>query len=833
LVLLSNTTGASNTALGEHALYGNTTGSNNTALGNFALDSNTTGSDNTANGVDALLNNTIGSYNTAVGIAALLSNSTGIKNTALGNYALYSNTSGSYNIAIGQNVEEASSTGNQQLNIGNLLYGTGIYNGSSPSSAAVIGGKIGIGTSTPVSTLTVNGSGCFSVGAGATLQCGTTAGNIYYTAANTGNYDVAENYPSGNTIAPATVVGLNAAVPGSVGVASSSMPLLGVVSTAPGMLLGGADGTVAKQTQTAVALSGRVPVSVSAANGAIAVGDRLVLSSTTPGVAVKAVHSGETIGVALSAFSGPGIGKVSVFVSSQYWFAPQDLSINPTSGAVDIGGGTTTPNSALTVNGAASASSFTVPVGTQQSFTLGTTTLSANLPSAVLTADGKSVDLYKLASYNLSQVQQLALNQKTLTARVNDLAIRLTELENGSIAMATSTSGTSFFSTTTLVNALNSLGVMVEKGIAQFGSVVANQFVAATDSAGQSSAGTVTITASSTTAVVQNAYVKPTTKIFVTFNADVHGSWWVSNKQNGSFTVSLSQAQGQAVTFDYFLVQTQGQIATSSPEGIFPNTAGSTSSAQSSTTSSGTGPVITLLGANPMHVLVGAPFSDPGYTVADSIDGTDPVTTYVNGNQQVVSSATISTAAPATYIITYSAVDSAGNRTSVTRSVIIGNPDGTVSTGSTSTSGTSSASGSTSTTGGSTKTTTTTTTSTSTKTPATTSATATTTTAVKDTTAPVVTLNGAAAMQVTQGGTFTDPGATATDNVDGNLTSKIVETGKVDTSTVGLYTLTYSATDAAGNTGSVSRVVSVVAPAPSTSTTASSTPSTASSTPAS
>jgi len=59
----------------------------------------------------------------------------------------------------------------------------------------------------------------------------------------------------------------------------------------------------------------------------------------------------------------------------------------------------------------------------------------------------------------------------------------------------------------------------------------------------------------------------------------------------------------------------------------------------------------------------------------------------------------------------------------------------------------------------------------------------------------------------------TDPGATATDDIDGDLTAAIVVTGAVDTATEGLYTLTYTATDAAGNSANVSRVVTVnVAP---------------------
>ena len=66
-------------------------------------------------------------------------------------------------------------------------------------------------------------------------------------------------------------------------------------------------------------------------------------------------------------------------------------------------------------------------------------------------------------------------------------------------------------------------------------------------------------------------------------------------------------------------------------------------------------------------------------------------------------------------------------------------------------------------------------------------------------------------MSMNEGGAWSDPGATATDNVDGDLTSAIVKTGAVDPATPGLYTLTYSATDAAGNAGSASRVVTVVA----------------------
>lgn len=82
---------------------------------------------------------------------------------------------------------------------------------------------------------------------------------------------------------------------------------------------------------------------------------------------------------------------------------------------------------------------------------------------------------------------------------------------------------------------------------------------------------------------------------------------------------------------------------------------------------------------------------------------------------------------------------------------------------------------------------------------------------VPDTVAPVITLNGDASMTVYQNSTFTDPGATAQDDEDGDLTSSITVSGNVDTSALGLYILTYSVEDAAGNVASVERNVEVVA----------------------
>ena len=129
--LYSNTTGFVNTAIGESALYSNTTGYVNTAIGDNALYSNTTGKNNTANGNYALYSNTTGKNNTANGTQALRFNTTGNYNTAIGDNALYSNTTGSVNTAIGKSALEYNTTGGNNTAIGtqSLLYNTtGNYN---------------------------------------------------------------------------------------------------------------------------------------------------------------------------------------------------------------------------------------------------------------------------------------------------------------------------------------------------------------------------------------------------------------------------------------------------------------------------------------------------------------------------------------------------------------------------------------------------------------------------------------------------------------------------------------------------------------------------------
>lgn|GEM_PF-1097699 len=80
----------------------------------------------------------------------------------------------------------------------------------------------------------------------------------------------------------------------------------------------------------------------------------------------------------------------------------------------------------------------------------------------------------------------------------------------------------------------------------------------------------------------------------------------------------------------------------------------------------------------------------------------------------------------------------------------------------------------------------------------------------QDRIAPTITVLGANPLEVTQNTAFADPGATANDNVDGDISSRVQVIGNVDTSTLGMYTLTYRVSDQAGNQAEATRTVRVV-----------------------
>ncbi len=74
---------------------------------------------------------------------------------------------------------------------------------------------------------------------------------------------------------------------------------------------------------------------------------------------------------------------------------------------------------------------------------------------------------------------------------------------------------------------------------------------------------------------------------------------------------------------------------------------------------------------------------------------------------------------------------------------------------------------------------------------------------------PELTLEGEGEMTISAGTRFQDPGCSAEDNVDGDLSGFVAVDGEVVWYKKGTYTLTYSVTDSHGNTSAVERTVHV------------------------
>jgi uncharacterized repeat protein (TIGR01451 family) len=243
----------------------------------------------------------------------------------------------------------------------------------------------------------------------------------------------------------------------------------------------------------------------------------------------------------------------------------------------------------------------------------------------------------------------------------------------------------------------------------------------------------------------------------------------------------------------------------------------SASCQQTVTVADATAPVITLNGPAATTVECHNSFADPGATASDNCGGSVAVTAGGSVNVNV----------PGTYTVTYNATDAAGNAAApVTRTVTVvdttqptvslnGPADVTVECHTSYTDAGASAtdscagalpvsvSGSVNVNAVGDYTLTYTATDASGNT-----GTATRVVHVRDTTAPAVTVNGANPMTVAHGSAFVDPGATASDSCGGPLPVSV--SGSVNTGVIGTYTLTYSATDASGNTGTATRTVFVV-----------------------
>jgi hypothetical protein len=228
----------------------------------------------------------------------------------------------------------------------------GIGNGTGGDySGTLITTSLGVNALTPNYTLDVNGdinsSSLYRVAgtAGINLSCGadlgikslTVSGGIVTAGACTTNTltDLAEYYGSDDaSIESGDIVSISS-TQSAVEVATTSGPatkayieksseltqdaVIGIVSTNPEIKLG-AGLFDANENPRAVALSGRVPVKVTSANGAIKKGDAITLSPIS-GVGMKYTGTGTVIGKALQDYDSlnkSAIKKIIVFVHLSY-----------------------------------------------------------------------------------------------------------------------------------------------------------------------------------------------------------------------------------------------------------------------------------------------------------------------------------------------------------------------------------------------------------------------------------------------------------------------------------------------------------------------------------
>ncbi len=151
-----------------------------------------------------------------------------------------------------------------------------------------------------------------------------------------------------------------------------------------------------------------------------------------------------------------------------------------------------------------------------------------------------------------------------------------------------------------------------------------------------------------------------------------------------------------------------------------------------------TPPVIHLNGESTVNLKIGDRYNERGATAQDNVDGNISANIVIGGD-------TVDTSRADTYTVTYNVRDNAGNRArQKTRRVVVSS--------------------------------------------------------LPDTTRPVIHLNGESTVNLKVGDRYDEKGATAQDDVDGNISAKIVIGGDtVDTSRARNYTITYNVRDNAGN----------------------------------
>jgi len=269
---------------------------------------------------------------------------------------------------------------------------------------------------------------------------------------------------------------------------------IGVVSTDPGLLLGGfgREDPFKEDHHISLALAGRVPVRVDGKGGDISVGDHIAVSDN--GIGKRLDSSGYSIGIALenSTFSEETeIKEITVFVGVQYIFAKKHFAIDENTGNVGIG--TEHPEYTLHVKGEVGAESFVNISTREEKKDIGGLTvekrgkliedfyslevkeyrykeenglsplrlgfIAEEVPSSILSVRGEGIDLYKLSTLTVLGVQNLEERVKILESflgfSLNDMPLESPEEnKNGLMAL--------------IFESLKEFGVKISKNLASF-----------------------------------------------------------------------------------------------------------------------------------------------------------------------------------------------------------------------------------------------------------------------------------------------------------------------------------------------------------------------------
>jgi hypothetical protein len=184
---------------------------------------------------------------------------------------------------------------------------------------------------------------------------------------------------------------------------------------------------------------------------------------------------------------------------------------------------------------------------------------------------------------------------------------------------------------------------------------------------------TSTIAMGDTQMVVVNNLAHPTSKIFVTITSPLNGSWYISQKSEGSFTINLSSAQTSDVTFDYFIVQTDANatqvagVAGAPAAALGPQVGPSPAPVDPNASSTPANPpTISLNGEAAVDIAQGAFWTDPGATAKDAA-GADLTA-------QIAVSGSVDMNTAGLYTLNYSVVDAAGVSAGVSRIVHVSAP---------------------------------------------------------------------------------------------------------------------------------------------------------------